>query len=154
MRRRTKYAKDDTGDGMNFYEFRERGNSGVDPRTEDLAQRVIGAAIEVHSQIGPGHPESAYRYALAHEFDLRGISYEMEAPVVVMYKGKVVGTGKIDLLVEKVLVLELKTVESITGVHKAQAGSYLAALSLQLALLINFNVEYLKNGIKRVVRTK
>ncbi|CAN5510614.1 GxxExxY protein [soil metagenome] len=139
---------------MNCYEFRERGNSGVDPGTEDLAQRVMGAAIEVHSQLGPGHPESAYRNALAHEFGLRGISYEMEVPVVVLYKGKIVGSGRVDLIVERVLVLELKTVESITGVHKAQAGSYLAALNLQLALLINFNVEYLKNGIKRVVRTR
>jgi GxxExxY protein len=140
--------------GMDFYEFRERGNSGVDLCTEDLAQDVIGAAIEVHSQLGPGHPEAVYRNALAHEFDLRGIKYQMEVPVAVRYKGKLVGAGKVDLLVEQVLVVELKHVESITGIHKAQAGSYLAALNLQLALVINFNVEYLKNGIKRVVRTR
>jgi GxxExxY protein len=139
---------------VNAFEFRERVNSGVDLGTEDLAQKVIGAAIEVHTHLGPGHPEIVYRNALAHEFDLRGIKYQMEVPVVVTYKGKVVGTGKVDLLVEEVLVLELKTAESISGVHKAQAGSYIAALNLQLALVINFNVVYLKDGIKRVVRTR
>lgn len=139
---------------MNTFEFRERVTSGVDLATEDLAQRVIGAAMEVHSHLGPGHPESVYRNALAHEFDLRGIKYEMEVPVVISYKGVVVGRGKVDLLVEKVLVLELKSVEVVTGVHRAQAGGYVAALNLQLGLVINFNVLHLKDGIKRAIRTK
>jgi GxxExxY protein len=149
-RRNAKVAKEE---GMDVFDFRERMNSGVDPSTEDLAQRVIGAAIEVHRHLGPGHPEIAYKNAMAYELELRGITCEMEVPISVIYKGKVVALGRIDMLVERTLILELKAVEAIADVHKAQAAGYLAAMSLQLALVMNFNVAVLKSGIKRVVRT-
>jgi GxxExxY protein len=139
---------------MDVFEFRDRLNSGVEPATEDLAQRVIGAAIEVHRHLGAGHPELVYRNALVHELELREIVARTEMPISVTYKGKVVGLDRIDMLVEKVLVVELKSVEAIHPLHKAQAASYLAALNLQLALVINFNVPILKDGIKRVVRTQ
>jgi GxxExxY protein len=104
--------------------------------------------------MGPGLPEIAYKKALSHELTLRGIAHEPEAPVPVHYKGVLVAKGKVDILVEGRLVLELKVVESLSEMHQAQALAYLHALDLQLALLINFNVLLLKDGIKRVVRTR
>jgi GxxExxY protein len=138
---------------MNVFDFRERGLSGVDEATEDLAQRVIGAAIEVHSHLGAGLPELVYRNALAHEFDLRGIAYAMEAPVPVHYKGKLVGEGRVDLLVGGVLIVELKVAETLTDTHRAQVIAYLSATGFQLGLLINFKVALLRNGIKRVIKS-
>ncbi len=138
---------------MNVFEFRERGNSGVDEETERLAQEVIGAAIEVHRLVKPGMPENVYKVALCHELKLRGILYECEVRVTIIYKGIKVGEGYVDVLVDKRLVVELKAVEALNVVHRAQAVGYLQALDLQLALLINFNVPLLRNGIKRVINT-
>ena len=138
---------------MDVLEFRERGMSGVDPDTEDLAQAVIGAAIEVHKHMGPGLPENSYRNALSHELNLRGISHACEVPVPIVYKGVLVGEGKLDILVGGVLVVELKVVDSLNEIHKAQVIAYLQATKLQLGLLINYNVVRLAEGIKRVIRT-
>jgi GxxExxY protein len=138
---------------MDDVEFRHRADSGVDEKTELLAYTVIGAAIEVHRILGPGLPESAYRDALCHEFDLRAIPYQREVPVPIYYKGKLVGSGRMDILVGECLVVELKVVLALAEIHEAQAISYLKATHLKLALLINFNVILLKNGIKRVVNT-
>jgi GxxExxY protein len=138
---------------MGLYEFRGRAESRVDDETEKLAERVIGAAIEVHREIGPGLPESVYRKALSHELTLRGIPHVCEAPVPIIYKGMTVGEGRIDILVSDCLVVELKCVEVLTEVHRAQAIAYLQAKKLKLALLINFNVAILKDGIKRVINT-
>ena len=139
---------------MDVFGFREREESGVDARTEELAHQVIGACIEVHREMGPGLPELAYKKALSHELTLRGIAHESEAPVPVYYKGVLVAQGKVDILVEGRLVLELKVVSSLGEIHQAQALAYLHALDLQLALLVNFNVLLMKDGIKRVVRTR
>ena len=125
----------------------------MDDETEDLAQRVIGAAIEVHSRLGAGLPESAYKLALSYELELRGIPHEKEARVPICYKGREVGVGCVDILVGGKLVLELKVVEALHEVHRAQALSYLRALKLKLAVLINFNALYLKDGIRRVINT-
>ena len=138
---------------MNVFEFRERGLSGVDEATENLAETVIGALIEVHKYLGPGMPEIAYRRAVEHEFDLRGIAYQREVPVTIRYKAEVVAECRLDLLVEGVLILELKVVEALNDVHRAQLLSYLRATKLQLGLLVNFNVTLLRNGIKRVINT-
>ena len=140
---------------MNVFEFRERGTSGVDPAIEDLAQAVIGAAIEVHKHMGPGLPETSYRNALSHELTLRGIDHACEVPVPIFYKGMLVGEAKMDMLVGKVLVLvvELKVVEALNDVHRAQVIAYLQAMNLRLGLLINYNVVRLADGIKRVIRT-
>ena len=139
---------------MNLYEFRGREDSGVDPRVEALAAAVIGAAIEVHRVLGPGLPESSYRNALSHELTLRGIPHQVEAPVPVHYKGVLVGEGSVDILVDQVLVLELKVAEALNDVHRSQVIAYLQALKLDLGLLLNFNVALMKDGIKRVVRIK
>jgi GxxExxY protein len=105
---------------MDSFEFRERLNSGVDAETEDLAREVIGAAIEVHKELGPGMPERSYLLAMCHELDLRGIAYRAEHPVVILYKGSEVGLGRVDLLVGGRLVVELKSVDAIAPVHCAQ----------------------------------
>jgi len=138
---------------VDFYEFRGRRDSHVDPVVEDLAEAVIGAAIEVHRELGPGLSELNYRKALCREFDLRGIPHRYEVPVPIMYKGLSVGDGRIDLLVGEKLIIGLKAVETISPVHRAQALTYLRVTKLQLALVINFNVSVLKDGIKRVIKT-
>ena len=139
---------------MTSTEFRERANSGLDEELERLAFDVIGACIEVHLHLGPSLPESVYRKALSHELSLRGISHVCESPVPVTYKGILVGEGRLDLLVAERLVIELKCAECLTEVHKAQALAYLQATGLQLALLINFNVAVLQDGIKRVIKSQ
>jgi GxxExxY protein len=139
---------------VDIFEFRGRAASGVDPKTEARAHEVIGACIEVHKELGPGLPESAYRNALSHELNFRNIPHECEARVPVYYKGVLVGEGKVDILVDRCLVLELKVAESLTDVNRAQVIAYLQALKLQLGLLINFNVAVMKDGIKRVVLTR
>ena len=118
-----------------------------------LTKLVIGAAIEVHRHLGPGYFESVYKEVLGIELTLREISFDRQKPVAVSYKGNAVGEGRLDLLVENVLIVELKTVEAFTEIHKAQVISYLKATNLQLGLLINFNVPVLRHGIKRVVLT-
>lgn len=138
---------------MNVYEFRERATSGVDDATEELATRVIGVLIDVHSVLRPGMPEIAYRNAVAIELGLKGIACEIEKPVPILYKGHEVGRGLIDVLVDHRLVLELKAVEALTEVHRCQVVTYLQALSLLLGLLVNFNVVRLKQGLKRVINT-
>jgi GxxExxY protein len=113
----------------------------------------VGAAIEVHRHLGPGYLEGAYEQALAIELRLRGIDLERQAPIPLTYKGYEIGEGRVDFLVRKELVVELKAVESALPVHKTQVISYLKALGLHLGLLINFNVRVLKAGIQRVIRS-
>ncbi len=120
---------------------------------DELASTVIGAAIEVHRHLGPGYLESVYEEALAVELSQRKIEYRRQHPVSVEYKGQAVGEGKIDLLVGDQLVVELKAVEALLPVHKAQLISYLKASRLHLGLLINFNVPVLRDGIQRVAYT-
>ncbi|NUQ73133.1 MAG: GxxExxY protein [Polyangiaceae bacterium] len=116
-----------------------------------LARRVIEAAVEVHRHLGPGYAESVYENALAIEFDLRGIPYQRQATFSIGYKGRDVGAGRVDILVERTLIVELKAIERYTDVHVSQAISYLKATGHELALLINFDVPVLMRGVKRVV---
>lgn len=116
-----------------------------------LAREVIGAGIEVHRHLGPGFLESIYEEALIIELALRGIPFERQKPVPVSYKERNVGEGRVDLLVAKELVVELKAVEALAPIHKAQVISYLKAMGLHLGLLINFNVPVLRAGIRRVI---
>ncbi|OGI44535.1 MAG: GxxExxY protein [Candidatus Muproteobacteria bacterium RBG_16_64_11] len=127
--------------------------SRVEPTKEvdDLANTVIGAAIEVHKQLGPGYLESVYEQALAVELGLRGIPYVRQHQVSVAYKDTSVGEGRLDFLVAGKLIVELKAVEGILPIHKSQLISYLKAMSLPLGLLINFNVRMMRDGIQRVV---
>jgi GxxExxY protein len=135
---------------MSYFDYLSRNAPKEQPDSQ-LTERVIGAAIEVHSHLGPGLPELSYEAALCHEFDLRGIRYERQVPVDIRYKGKSVGEMRLDSVVEGKLIVELKACESLNPVHRAQCVSYLRATGHQLALLINFNVAILKDGIKRVI---
>ena len=121
-----------------------------EPGMNELTEQVIGAAIVVHRVIGPGFLEATYGKALAIELRHRGISFMQEAPVSMSYRGESIGEGRLDFLVEDKLILELKAVDQLHPIHTAQVISYLKATGHQLALLINFNVPVLKEGIKRI----
>jgi len=127
------------------------GDGVLDAKLEDAAHRVIGAAIEVHRNLGPGFLESVYEEALAVELELQGIGFARQVVFAVDYKGRSVGEGRLDLLIVGELIVELKAVESFAPIHMAQVLSYLKANKKRLGLLINFNVPVLKEGIKRVV---
>ena len=122
--------------------------------TDEIAHKLIGALIEVHRKLGPGFIEKIYEEAVCLELKKRDIAYERQVVVNVFYDGSIIGEGRIDLLIEKKIILELKAVESISPVHQAQIMSYLRMTNLELGLLVNFNVAVLKNGIKRVVFSK
>ncbi len=118
-----------------------------------LSNRVIGIAIDVHRALGPGYIESVYENALCKEFDLQGIPFVNQHPIEVIYKGSMVGEGRLDFLIGGKLILEIKAVGSLAPVHFTQLRSYLKATGLDLGLLINFNETRLCDGIRRVVFT-
>ncbi|MEO8840131.1 MAG: GxxExxY protein [Kofleriaceae bacterium] len=120
---------------------------------DKTAGDVIGAAIAVHRALGPGMLESTYEAALTHELSLREIPYERQLPIVIRYRGIVAGTYELDLVVDEVLIVELKVASSIADIHIAQTLAYLAATGLQLGLILNFGQTTLRDGIRRVVRT-
>ena len=115
-----------------------------------LSDAVIGAAIEVHRALGPGFLESIYEEALCLELTERGIPYERQVPIPVTYKGKPVGEHRLDLLVGGQLAVELKSIDAFTSAHTAQLLSYLKASRCRLGLLINFGVERLTRGVRRI----
>ncbi|MBJ7879245.1 GxxExxY protein [Gelidibacter salicanalis] len=118
----------------------------------ELSNKIIGCAIEVHKQLGPGLLESAYKECLLHELLLHGLNVQKEKPMPIIYKDVKLDHGyRIDLLVENKVVIEIKTVEGFTDVHLAQVITYLKLGNYKLGLLLNFHVTTLRNGIKRVV---
>lgn len=118
---------------------------------DQLAHTVIGAAIAVHRALGPGYIESVYEEAICVEMDFQSVPYQRQYKIAVQYRGHSIGEGRLDLLVAKMLPVELKAVEMLAPIHQAQLLSYLKMTGLQLGLLINFNVPVLKQGIKRVI---
>ena len=117
-----------------------------------LSNKVIGAAIEVHKTLGPGLLESTYQQCLAHELKLQNINFEMEYPLPVNYKGIHLDCGyRIDLLIEREIILELKSVEQLKGIHEAQLLTYMKLANIKQGFLINFNVPLIKDGIQRIV---
>lgn len=123
-----------------------------DQEMNALTGDVIGAAIEVHRQIGPGLDEALYAAALCIEFRLRGIEYTREVTFNVEYKGESIGTKRLDFVVGGRLIVELKAVEDLTKLHKAQVLTYLKITGYKIGLLINFNTLVLKEGIRRIIR--
>ena len=121
------------------------------PHVNDLARRTLEAAVEVHRHLGPGYAESVYENAFAIELGLRGIPFMKQTGFRVDYKGHEVGEGRMDLLIDRALIVELKAVDRFTEVHVSQVLAYLKATGHALALLINFNVPVLMRGVKRVV---
>lgn len=119
---------------------------------EDLTDKIIGAAIAVHKAIGPGLKEQSYQAALAMEFQAMGIEFQREPVLSVEYRGAVVGHHVPDFIVEKSVVLELKAVSSIEPVFTTQVLTYLRLTGLRVGLIVNFNVDALRFGIKRIVK--
>ena len=121
---------------------------------DELTSQVIGSAIEVHRALGPGLLESAYEACLCHELRLRQIPFARQRAVDVQYKGTAVDCGyRIDLLIDDRLVVEVKAVERLLPIHKAQLISYLKLGGWPVGLLINFNVQQLRHGIQRCVNS-
>ncbi|WP_158840599.1 GxxExxY protein [Polaribacter sp. L3A8] len=119
-----------------------------------ITEKIIGAAIEVHKTLGPGLLESAYQECLFFELKNLGLNVKKEVSLPIMYKEIKLDHGyRIDLLVEDKIVLELKTVESLTDVHSAQILTYMKLGNYPLGLLINFHTKLLKNGLKRFINT-
>ena len=119
---------------------------------EQLTGQIIGAAIEVHKQLGPGLLESTYQACLCHELELRGISFECQKPLPLEYKGIKLECGyRIDLLVAGLVIVEIKSVEALAPIHEAQLLTYLKLTGIKVGFLMNFNVVVLKDGIRRLV---
>jgi GxxExxY protein len=118
----------------------------------ELSNKIIGCSIKIHKALGPGLLESAYKECLFYKLNQDGIYVEKEKPMPLIYENVNLECGyRIDLLVEKKVVIEIKSVESINEVHVAQVLTYMKLGSFRLGLLINFNVFLLKNGIRRIV---
>jgi len=128
-----------------------RIQSPLDDGLETLIHRVIGCCIEVHKQLGPGLLEVVYQRAVGYELQAAGIRCEREKQYPIAYRGHRLYVHCLDIVVEEKLVLELKAVDRLHPVHKAQTISSLRASKLPVALLINFNVDVLAQGIKRIV---
>jgi GxxExxY protein len=117
-----------------------------------VAHMIIGAALEVHKQLGPGLLESTYQRCLEKELEYQGLFYESEAPIALQYRGEVITEAyRYDLLVENSVIVELKVVNEIKPLHKSQLLTYLRLAEKKLGLLMNFNTILLRNGICRVV---
>ena len=118
----------------------------------EITEKIIGAAIAVHKELGPGLLESAYEACLVYELAQNGLKVESQKSLPVSYRGVQVDCGyRIDLLVEDQIILELKSIEKLEPIHEAQLLSYLKLSGYKIGLLINFNVSLLKNGIRRFV---
>lgn len=118
---------------------------------EELTERIIACAMEVHRQLGPGLLEATYEAAMCVELDSVGLSYQRQVVFPVHYKGRVIGEYRIDLLVDDKVIVEIKSVERFDPVFEAQVLTYLRVTEKKVGLLINFNKRLLKDGIKRFV---
>ena len=118
---------------------------------KDITERIISCAIEVHKALGTGLLENIYEEALAYEFTLKQVNYIRQKEISLKYKGKDIGKHRVDYLIEDEVVVELKAVEAMNKIYEAQLLTYLKALDKRVGLLINFNVERLKDGIKRLI---
>jgi len=146
-----KDIKKATEETNNFLATEGTENTEKKPKMSDeLTEKIIGAAIEVHTELGPGLLESIYEEALCYEFELQDIKYEHQVPADVVYKGKIIKGQRIDLLVEGEVVVEIKSVSRLPEIAVAQTISYLKATNLNRGLIINFGEKRLIDGIKRV----
>ena len=117
-----------------------------------LTEKIIGCAIEVHRQLGPGLLESTYEAAMCVEFEFLGLKHKCQVAVPAIYKGRAIGEYRMDLIVEDTVIVEIKSVERFDPIFEAQLLTYLKVTSKNIGLLINFNSRLLKDGIKRFVR--
>ncbi len=122
-------------------------------KADALSKRIIGAAIEVHRTLGPGLLEEAYEECLCRELELQGIAFRRQVMIDIDYKGKVVRNAfRLDLLVEELVIVDLKSIDRFHPIHEAQILTYLRLAERWLGLVINFNMPVLKDGIMRRVR--
>ena len=125
----------------------------ISDENNPITSAIIGAAIEVHKHLGPGLLESAYEQCLCHELSIRKLPFDCQLSMPVEYKGVKLDCGyRLDLLVSDEVIVELKAVEFINEIHKAQVLTYLRLAKKKIALIINFNVPYLRDGIIRLVQ--
>jgi GxxExxY protein len=125
----------------------------IEHSTNRVSERAIGAAIEVHRQLGPGLLESSYHSCFCHELELQGIAHQSRVAISLEYKGIQIAKGYvIDLLIENSLIVEIKSVDKLLPVHSAQLMTYMRLQRVPSGLLINFNVHTLLHGIRRVLR--
>jgi len=121
-------------------------------KNDSLTEQIIGAAIQVHRELGPGLLESVYEIFLYHELSLTGLQIERQKVILVFYKGIKLDAGyRLDMVVENQVVVEIKAVSELLPIHEAQLLSYLKQIGGGTGLLINFNVQLLKHGIRRLV---
>lgn len=121
----------------------------------EISEKAIVAALKVHSAIGPGVLESVYKTCLQHELRKAGLVVQAEVPLPVLYDGIRMDSGyRIDLLIDNLLIIELKCVESLLPIHKAQLLTYLRLANKPIGLLLNFNVAHLRDGIKRILNNR
>ena len=119
---------------------------------DELSNKVIGCALEVHRNLGPGLLESTYEQCLAYEMKAAGMAFKLQLALPVEYKNIKLDCGyRIDVLVDNSIIIELKSVDKILPIHQAQLLTYMKLAGISIGLLINFNVKYLKDGIKRMV---
>ncbi len=122
---------------------------------KDLTEKIIGMAIEVHKELGPGLLENTYKQCLAYELKKANYNFQLEVNCPVIYKEVQISCGyRIDLLVENKIIIELKCVDKIIPIHTAQLLTYLKLMNKELGLIINFNETFLKDGIRRMVLQK
>ena len=122
-------------------------------KTEVVATQIVDAALEVHRALGPGYLESVYEAAFTYELTLRSIFFERQCVVPIFYKERLVGESRLDLIVGKLVVVELKAVPAMLPIHTAQVLSYLKATSIELGFILNFGAAHMKDGARRLVRT-
>ena len=138
-------------EGHEARSFSMRLRSPLSPHAERAMTETIGSAIAVHRELGPGYLESIYKKAMYIELQARGLAFESERAVVVTYRGIEIPGQRVDLIVEDLIVVELKAVVRCEEVHRAQVVSYLKTTGLRGGLLINFRVPVLKQGLQRIV---
>jgi GxxExxY protein len=125
----------------------------LDGDTQTIAEKVVDSVFKVHAALGPGLLESVYEICLAHEFSRRGLPFERQVSLPVVYEGLRLDAGlRLDMIVAGCVVLELKSVESLLPVHRAQMITYLKLSGHKLGFLINFNVVLIKDGIRRIIQ--
>ena len=125
----------------------------LDEKTETLIKSIIGAAIDVHRELGPGYLEKVYENAMTLELRHRGLAFATQVPIAILYKDVKIHGQILDIVVEEKVILELKSVATLLPIHEAQILSYLKSTNLSAGLLINFKETMVKNGIKRFVQT-
>jgi GxxExxY protein len=125
--------------------------STLSEEQEEIVRRTVDVGFAVHRELGPGFKESIYEEAFCLELDVRGMSFERQKPISVRYKQWMIPGQKLDLIVERAVIVELKAVPKLRRIHQAQILSYLRATRLRVGLLMNFSSELFRNGVKRVI---